>query len=74
MSDAYPYCCGYHKNGGEGFVGCYEPRTDPRDAEIAAQRAEIKRMCEDRDSAQRCIEKLTEIVRSVAAALAGVGS
>ena len=36
-----------------------QPAPDPRDAEIAAQRAEIKRMCEERDSAQRCIEKLT---------------
>lgn len=54
------------------------PAPDPRDAEIAAQRAEIKRMCEERDSAQRCIEKLTaerdEAVRGRLAAEASIAA
>lgn len=37
--------------------GGNHPHGDCRDC--AAQRAEIERMCEERDSAQRCIEKLT---------------
>lgn len=37
------------------------PAPDPRDAEIAAQRAEIKRMCEDGDlGALRLAEQLVE--------------
>ena len=37
----------------------FPPVPAPPDAELAAQRAEIKRMCEERDSAQACITKQT---------------
>lgn len=49
----------------DDYFGSNAP--DPRDAEIAAQRAEIKRMCEERDSAQKCIERLTARVEKLEA-------
>jgi len=36
------------------------PAPDPRDAELSRHRDEIKRMCEERDSAQACITRQTE--------------
>lgn len=45
--------------------GGNHPHGDCRDC--ATQRAEIKRTCEERDSAQRCIEKLTAEITALRA-------